>query len=87
MQVLSENGNLQQFLFQEPVVERPKIEHKYQDLGVRMQTEFGNQYAGRIWPLFWNAKYSVDKIEFAFEQYRKQPIKSFNYFMGILKRT
>lgn len=62
------------------------IEFEYQALGLELQDHFGKQYAKRIWPLFYNARYSVPKIRDAWERYQRSGVGTFNYFMGILNK-
>lgn len=60
------------------------IEYEYQALGLEMQDFFGKDYSKRIWPLFY--KYPVPKVREAWLRFKKQPVLSFNYFFGILRR-
>lgn len=87
MQILNSNGHYQSPLFELPEQDdsKPKIDFAFQEIGVRIENEFGKDYKRQIWPLFYNAKYNKEKIELAFIAYKKQTrVKSFRYFLGIL---
>ena len=62
-------------------MESPRIEYEFQELGVAMSKEHGK----KVWSLFY--KYPLDKIRTAWTAYQKQPIKTYPYFIGILKKT
>jgi len=61
-----------------------KIDFEFQDLGVQMVDCFGKKNARKIWPLFYKPEYTLGMIRDSFIAYKKQPVISFNYFMGIL---
>jgi hypothetical protein len=64
-----------------------KEQFEFEALAEEMTAHFGKHQARRIYPLFYNVKYTVPKIRDAWFTYQKQPIKTFNYFCGILNKT
>ncbi len=64
-------------------IPKHRIEYEFQELGIEMEKEFGK----KIWPLFYEVKYTVPIIRRAWIAYQKQPIHSYKYFRGILKNT
>lgn len=62
----------------------PKVEYEFQDLALEMTECFGETYRKQIWPLFYRSQYTISMIRDSFIAYKKQPIESFRYFMGIL---
>lgn len=67
-------------------VEGPKIEYEFQELGVEMENHFGKRFKSSIWANFHKPQYPFWMIQEAWLAYKKQSIKSFPYYMGILNR-
>lgn len=64
----------------------PKVEYEFQDLALQMVEEFGERYKNQIWPLFHKQQFTIIMIRDSFIAYRKQPVNSFRYYMGILNK-
>lgn len=59
---------------------------EFEDLGKEIM-EYTGWKGNKIFPLFYDIRYNERKIRDAFIAYKKGNVKTFRYFMGILKNT
>lgn len=60
--------------------------YEFQALGKEIM-EYTGWKGNKVFPLFYDIRYNERKIRDAFIAYKRGNVKTFRYFMGILKNT
>ncbi len=84
MEILQKDGRLSTLKLEIKEQKGAKIDHEFQDLALEMIQHFKPKYPSAVWALFHKIQYSVPIIRECWFEYKKQEVKGFLYFMGML---